>query len=590
MRHKQPKPQKIRRTNRNYSPDALVQAYQECIENNMPVKTAARLFNVPRTTLRDRLNGKVHPDTVTTGKPPLFSLMEEAKLVNHIKTMANYGYGYTRQECVNLAFDLAVQLGKRRKDESLSLKWIRGFLNRWPELRVLKPRNLEYSRARMASDNKPHLIYNLDEKGITTEHKPPHIVGSSSHCPPAVTSGRGKTVTVLGCISASGASIPPFFVFPGKRMNPKLLEGKSPGADAMVSESGWSNQAIFRYYLMNHFVKFIPGRENQKVLLILDGHKSHVSLGICEWAKENGIIFFYLPPHTSHILQPLYVSCYGPFERIFNSECHKLMRQTEATLTLYNVCEVACRVYTKALSSENAQSAFKRTGIFPLDKDAIPAESLIPAEVYKPNDVQEADENDSQATVEGGIEVDVSAEVQDKSVDPFELFARKESQLINIKCEKEKKTRKTMSKIVAGKQVTDEVISRMKEHESKGNGSKRKQSGKTQCNDKKKKLKTKEVSPAMEHQPGPSHINLLPDTPSCDSDSDDEQSLCCVCEKFTPTELSKSVSLVFAKWAQCDGMRNDLPCMHWVHLIYCTPVRVIRKGDKFLCPHCDKEE
>ena len=91
----------------------------------------------------------------------------------------------------------------------------------------------------------------------------------------------------------------------------------------------------FSDYLMRHFVKNIPGHDNQKVLLILDGHKSHISVGLCEWARDNGIILFYLTPHTSHILQPLDVSCYGPFKRISNNECQKLMRQTEVTLTRY---------------------------------------------------------------------------------------------------------------------------------------------------------------------------------------------------------------------------------------------------------------
>lgn len=157
-------------------------------------------------------------------------------------------------------------------------------------------------------------------------------------------------MTVLGCGSASGVSLPPFFVFPGKRMNPDLLVGKSPGASGVVSETGWSNQAVFREYLASYFLKHIPGRDGQKVLLIVDGHKSHISVGISEGALEKGIVLFILPPHSSHILQPMDVSCFGPFERIYNAECHKFMRQTQATITKYNICEMASRVYAKALS------------------------------------------------------------------------------------------------------------------------------------------------------------------------------------------------------------------------------------------------
>jgi len=124
--------------------------------------------------------------------------------------------------------------------------------------------------------------FNLDEKGITTEHKHPHIIASSHDCQLAVTSGKGQTVTLIGCRSASETVIPSFFVFPGKRMSESLLAGKTPGAAATMSDSGWSNHAVFRQYLVEHFVKYALGRDNEKCLIVLDGHKSHMSVGLTE--------------------------------------------------------------------------------------------------------------------------------------------------------------------------------------------------------------------------------------------------------------------------------------------------------------------
>jgi hypothetical protein len=41
--------------------------------------------------------------------------------------------------------------------------------------------------------DKHHLIFNGDEKGISVNHKPPSVeADSSSYCPPAITSGKGK--------------------------------------------------------------------------------------------------------------------------------------------------------------------------------------------------------------------------------------------------------------------------------------------------------------------------------------------------------------------------------------------------------------
>ena len=44
--------------------DALINASIHCVENKMPVRKAAKLYNIPHTTLRDRLSGRVHKDTI----------------------------------------------------------------------------------------------------------------------------------------------------------------------------------------------------------------------------------------------------------------------------------------------------------------------------------------------------------------------------------------------------------------------------------------------------------------------------------------------------------------------------------------------
>nr|XP_022294764.1 uncharacterized protein LOC111104888 [Crassostrea virginica] len=237
--------------------------------------------------------------------------------------MAAIGYGYTRQEVADMATDFAIQLNKKQKqDAGLSMNWFYGFLGRWSELKVVKSRSLEVARAKAANvenvskyfqelektldkyqlKDKPHLLYNENEMGLTINHRPPNVVAGI----------ETKTITLLSCGNAEGHAIPPYFVCPGKRMIDGLVDGSSVGAVGTVSESGWSNSTIFLDWLSNHFTTFIP--RGEKVLLMLDGHKSHLTLNIIEWAKENDIILQLLPAHTctSHLLQPLDVGCFGP--------------------------------------------------------------------------------------------------------------------------------------------------------------------------------------------------------------------------------------------------------------------------------------
>jgi hypothetical protein len=51
--------------------------------------------------------------------------------------------------------------------------------------------------------------------------------------------------------------------------------------------------------------------------LIINGHGSHVTLKAIEQAQDFGLNMITLPSHTSHVLQPLYVSCFKPFKVTF---------------------------------------------------------------------------------------------------------------------------------------------------------------------------------------------------------------------------------------------------------------------------------
>ncbi|VDI16746.1 Hypothetical predicted protein [Mytilus galloprovincialis] len=86
----------------------------------------------------------------------------------------------------------------------------------------------------------------------------------------SVTPGRSSTTTIPGCGSASGFAVPPYFVFEGKRINNELMNGATPGAVGSVSDSGWSNINIVRQYLTDHFLKYIPGRNNDNTVINQD--------------------------------------------------------------------------------------------------------------------------------------------------------------------------------------------------------------------------------------------------------------------------------------------------------------------------------
>ncbi|KAJ8320560.1 hypothetical protein KUTeg_002147 [Tegillarca granosa] len=204
---------------KQYDLTALDNAFKAVREDGMSVHGAAKAYNVPLITLRDRVDGRVHIDCVTSGATSFFSQEQEYFLVEHIKTMSELGYGYTRSEVVTLASDYAVDLGFRDNGKDLTMKWFYNFIRRKPssltELRAkatspecINKYFTELDRILTKYDlkDKPHLFYNVDEKGINTGGtRPPNIVTSKEKVAQVVTSERSQTITVLSCGNAAGA-------------------------------------------------------------------------------------------------------------------------------------------------------------------------------------------------------------------------------------------------------------------------------------------------------------------------------------------------------------------------------------------------
>ena len=85
------------------------------------------------------------------------------------------------------------------------------------------------------------------------------------------------------------------------------MKGAPPEFFGTPSDSGWMDAQLFVKY-MTHFIAHTMPSENHPLLVVFDGHRSHISLEVVELAKQHHITLLTLPPHTSHRLQPLDVT------------------------------------------------------------------------------------------------------------------------------------------------------------------------------------------------------------------------------------------------------------------------------------------
>ncbi|CAC5360072.1 unnamed protein product [Mytilus coruscus] len=573
---------KDRSTLGKYSPTKLQNANQAVKDRGMAVHRASVRYNVPLTTLRDRVDGRIHIDTVKSGPAPLFSQEEEAKLVIYIKMMAAYGYGYSRSETIMMASDFAVYLQKRSKEKPLTNQWYDNFMSRWPEeIKLVKPRALEASRAKSATKEKfrkPHCIFNIDENGFNTEHKSSDVVGDKKSTTQSVTSGRSQTVTVIAGRNAIGTHIPPFFVFPGKRMLSEILSVGVSGTDGGVSDSGWSNTELFLRYMQEHFIKYVPScNADNPILVIYDMMAMHLMFQLnsynchVERARCNHIIIQLLPAHCSHFLQPLDVACFGPMQKIYNKECQSYMRANIGqVVTGYEICSLASKAYLTSLTPSNLLSSFKCTVL--RTSEVLQQLSTEPEPIILTlnNSVPSmSDDNPEHTVVHILAEGDHVPNQEEKNENPLQdlnTFFKK--RVSNVTTKKPSKPRKTLSKITSRKAVTEDenfnkitecVQQRQLKENSVNTSNKATKKKEKLVTEKPTKPKKSKLEKEIDSQrPSTSgiisgvHGPLIVED-SCkltDSDDDGDNIPCCVCNQRYPPSLRHCISLTIVNWAQ----------------------------------------
>ena len=66
---------------------------------------------------------------------------------------------------------------------------------------------------------------------------------------------------------------------------------------------------LFELWFSKHFLSYVPS--TRPIALLLDGHSSHYSPAFIRLAAQKKVIVFCLPPHTTHISQPLDKGCFS---------------------------------------------------------------------------------------------------------------------------------------------------------------------------------------------------------------------------------------------------------------------------------------
>ena len=375
-----------RGTYRHWDIISMHKAIKE-VEQGMSVRKAAELFNVPKSTLHDRITGRVDVGA-RSGPQPYLSFEEEEELASFLIRIAKIGYPHTKKQVFALVQRI---IDSKGITATITNGWWNRFCQRHPKLCLKTAVPLAYSRA-MATDpnvlnryfdlleetlrsngifNSPSHIFNCDETGFPLNPKSLKVVDEmSSKTTNCVTGNTKSQITVMACTSAAGYAIPPFVIFSRKSFNHELAKGEVPGTLYGLSDNGWMTRELFNHWFTDHFLLYAP--QVRPLLLLLDGHSTHYSPEAINIASSNQVILFALPPHTTHIMQPLDRGCFAPLKVAWREGCHKFLCENPGrTVSQYDFCEIFAKAWAKAFTMSNITSSFKVTGVFPFNRSIV---------------------------------------------------------------------------------------------------------------------------------------------------------------------------------------------------------------------------
>jgi hypothetical protein len=384
---------KRKSSRQEWTVENLQRALTDIENKTLSIHEASRTYNIPRPTIQRHRKGGVKTPGTLGRFLRVFDDNFENQLVKYCLDMQSRFYGLSLVDCRKLAFQLAEMNHLDHpfsKEKSMAGKdWVYSFMKRHTELSLREPEPTSLSRATgfnrvqvgqffdllrtEMSKNAftPERIFNVDESGITCVHQPVKVIAckGQKQVGKIVSGERGKNITVVCAVSAGGNYVPPMFIYPRKKMTDRLLVGAPVGAVGYAQEKGWMDSTLFIKWL-EHFIKHVKPSTDEKVLLLLDGHVSHKTLLVIEKARECGIVMISFPPHTTHRLQPLDVTFFGPLKRYVREESDKFMvNHVGKRITDYDMAAIFCQAYVRAATMQKAINGFSATGICPFNPD-----------------------------------------------------------------------------------------------------------------------------------------------------------------------------------------------------------------------------
>ena len=366
---------------------AIQRAVVAIKEKKLSFRKAAESYHVAKSTLWDHLNRKV---PTKYGPPRKLTDFEERAIVEVIQQCADWGAPFTKTQVRNLIKYYCDKRGINifKSSNLPSLHYVNDFIRRH-QLSMRSAGNIKRARSSVSPeqinaffDNMTILrdfpatnISNYDETCLSDDPGKKMVVVKTGTKRVETVRDHSKVATsLMVCGSAAGELIPPMTVYKSQNLYENWTTNGPTGAIYACSKSGWFDKDLFEQWFM-HFISCTSHIEGTKIL-IGDNLQSHFSPTVLRLAQLHDVYFTSFPANATHLMQPLDVAFFRSMKFHWKQIVEKWRLESRKTGNLPKEYfpYLLGKLWDKLLNDngkQNLQSAFKATGLYPLDRTQV---------------------------------------------------------------------------------------------------------------------------------------------------------------------------------------------------------------------------
>lgn len=214
------------------------------------------------------------------------------------------------------------------------------------------------------------LIVNMDESWVMVEeaNKRFKVVTLDGYKPQYKTGNAPCHITLFGCITASGGSLPSSYIVPTNKVTPQGLKRNNlENLTLFTQGGGWCNMDILEKWtkdILLPYIEYVRGRiPGAPALLIVDAHTSRRSETFRKLLSENNVDLMIFPSGTTSRFQPLDLNVFGRYKLE--------LTKTYQGSSIYELLRVSEEAWKTASSYTHVKAGWDRSKLLEDDYERV---------------------------------------------------------------------------------------------------------------------------------------------------------------------------------------------------------------------------